>query len=396
MPPRSRGGALVARRALERRERRRAAAGRRAPRAAPPRPRRARVRSSSGGTGRASMKRGDQAAAARARTRAPRARRRSRPPPRSPRARPRGRSRAGRCPCRAAARRIAAGEPHAVVAVRDPAVERHGLRLGGSELRLQRAQGVLDHSGASLPETGRRALASGPRAGSLPCCRGGFRAGADGDDPRGDGRAPRHRDPARAARPGRRGCRPSASSPTSSGSPLDAAPGADVADRERPPGGHARPRRRHVRVRRAAAGGERRVELRATATGASCSTTGSRSRSAPPCSPPSAPAGRPRAAARARRDDARRRDFSVYRRADVFFHLGLAEAARSARLVAAMTEVQGEMSELIAHIAHPAPVLVALERASTRAGDGARARRRRAAAQLVREHLKGTEQVLAA
>ncbi len=88
-------------------------------------------------------------------------------------------------------------------------------------------------------------------------------------------------------------------------------------------------------------------------------------------------------------------DFSVYRRSDVFFHLGIAEASRSARLVAAMTEVQGKMSELIAHIAHPLPVLArsneqhaalvaALER-----GDGW------AAAHVVREHLKGTEQVLA-
>jgi GntR family transcriptional repressor for pyruvate dehydrogenase complex len=88
-------------------------------------------------------------------------------------------------------------------------------------------------------------------------------------------------------------------------------------------------------------------------------------------------------------------DFPAYRRADVFFHLGLAEAAQSARLLAAMTEVQGQMSELIGHIAHPAPVLArsneqhaeivaALER-----GDG------RTAAQIVREHLKGTEQVLA-
>jgi DNA-binding FadR family transcriptional regulator len=88
-------------------------------------------------------------------------------------------------------------------------------------------------------------------------------------------------------------------------------------------------------------------------------------------------------------------DFSAYRRADVFFHLGVAEAARSARLVAAMTEVQGKMSELIAHIAHPLPVLArsneqhaalvaALER-----GDGW------VAAHVVREHLKGTEQVLA-
>ena len=45
-------------------------------------------------------------------------------------------------------------------------------------------------------------------------------------------------------------------------------------------------------------------------------------------------------------------NFSTFRRSDIFFHLGIAEAAQSARLVAAMTEVQGEMSELIAHIAH--------------------------------------------
>src|SRR5687767_6305982 len=43
-------------------------------------------------------------------------------------------------------------------------------------------------------------------------------------------------------------------------------------------------------------------------------------------------------------------DFAVYRQADVFFHLALAEAAGSGRLVAAMTEVQGGMSELIGHI----------------------------------------------
>jgi GntR family transcriptional regulator, transcriptional repressor for pyruvate dehydrogenase complex len=88
-------------------------------------------------------------------------------------------------------------------------------------------------------------------------------------------------------------------------------------------------------------------------------------------------------------------DFEVYRQADVFFHLGLAEAARSSRLVAAMTEVQGAMSELIGHIAHPpevlersnaqhAKLLTLLER-----GDAARATR------LVREHLQGTERVLA-
>jgi GntR family transcriptional regulator, transcriptional repressor for pyruvate dehydrogenase complex len=88
-------------------------------------------------------------------------------------------------------------------------------------------------------------------------------------------------------------------------------------------------------------------------------------------------------------------DFAAYRRSDVFFHLGLAEAAQSARLLAAMTEVQGQMSELIGHIAHPAPVLA---RSNDQHAQLVRLLDRRdgiAAAQLVREHLKGTEQVLA-
>ena len=88
-------------------------------------------------------------------------------------------------------------------------------------------------------------------------------------------------------------------------------------------------------------------------------------------------------------------DFVVFRQADVFFHLGLAEAAGSSRLVAAMTEVQGAMSELIGHIAHPPEVL---ERSNEQhaklvallaCGDGSRA------ARLIREHLQGTESVLA-
>jgi GntR family transcriptional repressor for pyruvate dehydrogenase complex len=88
-------------------------------------------------------------------------------------------------------------------------------------------------------------------------------------------------------------------------------------------------------------------------------------------------------------------DFSVYRRADVFFHLGIAEAARSARLLAIMTEIQGQMGELIAHIAHPAPVLA---RSNEQHAAIVLALERRdgwAAAQILREHMKGTEQVLA-
>jgi GntR family transcriptional regulator, transcriptional repressor for pyruvate dehydrogenase complex len=88
-------------------------------------------------------------------------------------------------------------------------------------------------------------------------------------------------------------------------------------------------------------------------------------------------------------------DFSAYRRADVFFHLGIAEAARSARLVAAMTEVQGKMSELIAHIAHPAPVLARSNEQHAALVAALERRDSSAAAYMVREHLKGTEQVLA-
>ena len=89
------------------------------------------------------------------------------------------------------------------------------------------------------------------------------------------------------------------------------------------------------------------------------------------------------------------RRFEDYRRADVRFHIALAEAARSPRLVALMTEVQGEMSDLVALIAHPEQVLersnaqhVALVGALAR-GDRGRAVR------LVREHLAGTEHILA-
>jgi DNA-binding FadR family transcriptional regulator len=87
-------------------------------------------------------------------------------------------------------------------------------------------------------------------------------------------------------------------------------------------------------------------------------------------------------------------DFEVYRRADIRFHIAMAEAARSRRLVAAMTEVQGDMSELISLIAHPEEVLTQANAQHIalieliEAGDAA------GAADLVRRHLEGTEHVL--
>ena len=50
-------------------------------------------------------------------------------------------------------------------------------------------------------------------------------------------------------------------------------------------------------------------------------------------------------------------DFPAYRRADVRFHVGLAEATGSARAGRAATEAQGAMTDLISYIAHPPEVL---------------------------------------
>jgi DNA-binding FadR family transcriptional regulator len=71
-------------------------------------------------------------------------------------------------------------------------------------------------------------------------------------------------------------------------------------------------------------------------------------------------------------------DFPAYRRADVFFHLTLAEAARSPRLVVAMTEVQGGMTDLIHRIPHPPEVLTRSNDQHRRLVRAARAPRGRA------------------
>jgi GntR family transcriptional repressor for pyruvate dehydrogenase complex len=87
--------------------------------------------------------------------------------------------------------------------------------------------------------------------------------------------------------------------------------------------------------------------------------------------------------------------FSVYRRADVAFHLGLAELAQAPRLVAAMTEVQGAMTELIAHIPHPPHVLERSNRQHERLVECLRRRDVTRVVRLVREHLEGTEHIVA-
>jgi DNA-binding FadR family transcriptional regulator len=88
-------------------------------------------------------------------------------------------------------------------------------------------------------------------------------------------------------------------------------------------------------------------------------------------------------------------NFEEYRRADVRFHIGIAEAAQSPRLVSAMTDVQAQMSDLIALIAHPPEVLARANEQharllkALRKGDGTKA------VQQMREHTEGTEHVIA-
>jgi DNA-binding FadR family transcriptional regulator len=90
-----------------------------------------------------------------------------------------------------------------------------------------------------------------------------------------------------------------------------------------------------------------------------------------------------------------RPDFESYRRADVHWHIALAEASGTPRLVAAMTEVQGEMSDLIALIAHPDTVLGHSNAEHRRMlkclrdGDGV------GAVKILRGHLAGTEHIIA-
>jgi GntR family transcriptional repressor for pyruvate dehydrogenase complex len=88
-------------------------------------------------------------------------------------------------------------------------------------------------------------------------------------------------------------------------------------------------------------------------------------------------------------------DFEDYRRADIRFHIGVAEAAGSPRLVTAMTEVQGQVSDLIALIPHPEEVLTHSNAQHRRLVTLLRRGRGAQAVTLMREHIEGTEHILA-
>jgi DNA-binding FadR family transcriptional regulator len=86
--------------------------------------------------------------------------------------------------------------------------------------------------------------------------------------------------------------------------------------------------------------------------------------------------------------------FESYRRADMRFHIGIAEAARSPALVTAMTEVQGQMSDLIALIPHPEEVLNRSNAQHRRLVALLRRHDTGRAVRTMREHIEGTEHIL--
>ena len=87
--------------------------------------------------------------------------------------------------------------------------------------------------------------------------------------------------------------------------------------------------------------------------------------------------------------------FAAYRQADVRFHMGLAEATGNPQLVAAMTEAQAAMTDLIHYIAHPREVLAWSNAQHARLVTCLERHDASTAMRVMVEHLRGTEHVLA-
>jgi DNA-binding FadR family transcriptional regulator len=87
-------------------------------------------------------------------------------------------------------------------------------------------------------------------------------------------------------------------------------------------------------------------------------------------------------------------EFDDYRRADIAFHIAIAQASDVLRLVALMTEVQAELSELIAHIAHPPEVLDHANAEHAKMIEAFERHDASRAARLLHRHLEGTEHIL--
>jgi GntR family transcriptional repressor for pyruvate dehydrogenase complex len=84
-------------------------------------------------------------------------------------------------------------------------------------------------------------------------------------------------------------------------------------------------------------------------------------------------------------------DWRTFRRADVHFHLGLAETAGSAWLVQEMTEVHGEFSELLDIAPHPSLVMEHSAQQHDRILEALRSRDADESIRRMREHIRGSE-----
>ena len=87
--------------------------------------------------------------------------------------------------------------------------------------------------------------------------------------------------------------------------------------------------------------------------------------------------------------------FEDFRRADARFHIAIAEASGIRRLVTVMTRAQADVTELLAHMAHPPQVLRHANADHSRLVDALARGERDRAAHVLRMHLAGTEHVLA-
>ena len=87
-------------------------------------------------------------------------------------------------------------------------------------------------------------------------------------------------------------------------------------------------------------------------------------------------------------------EFDEYRRADVRFHIAIAQATGVARLVGLATEVQSQVTELVAHIAHPPQVLRHSNADHARLLGALADRDPERAMRELRQHLEGTEHII--
>jgi GntR family transcriptional regulator, transcriptional repressor for pyruvate dehydrogenase complex len=87
-------------------------------------------------------------------------------------------------------------------------------------------------------------------------------------------------------------------------------------------------------------------------------------------------------------------DFEDYRRADIRFHMAVAEASGVPRLVGLVGEIEAEVSELIAHIAHPPEVLDHSNAEHARMIEALERHDVPRAVRLLRRHLDGTVHIL--